>query len=102
MRKQGIINHKRKIHKIKLAHASLLINYINTVAPTNPDYIYKEKGGWMHHLFIYLFICRSCRMAALMLCYHSIVLCTCKDDISASDICHLYRFILVKYLGMPE
>ena len=34
-------------------------------------------------------------MAALMLCYHSIAPCTFKGDISASAICHLYRFFLV-------
>ena len=39
------------------------------------------------HLFVY--ICCSYRMVALMLCYHSIAQSTCKDDISASAICHL-------------
>ena len=57
----------------------------------------------MHHLFIYLFICWSCRMAALRLCYHSIAPCTCEDDISASVICHLYRFCFqVQYIGRPK
>ena len=46
----------------------------------------------MYHLFIYLFICWSNRMAALLLWYHSTALCT---DISASAICYLWRFFLV-------
>ena len=33
----------------------------------------------------------SYRMVALMLCYNSLAPSTCKD-ISASAICHLYRF----------
>ena len=37
--------------------------------------------GWMFHLLICLFFYWSSRMVALMLCYHSIVPCTCKDDI---------------------
>ena len=41
-------------------------------------------------------------MIALMLCYHSIALSSCKDDISASAICHLLRFGLVKWcIGRP-
>ena len=32
-------------------------------------------------------------MAALLLCYLSIAPCTCKDDISASAICRLQRFV---------
>ena len=36
-------------------------------------------------------------MVALMLCYNSIAPRTCKDDISASAICHLYRFSLVNW-----
>ena len=44
------------------------------------------RGGWMHHLFMYVFICRSCRMAALMLCYHLIVPCTCKGDTTSTDV----------------
>ena len=38
---------------------------------------------------IYLFTWWSCRMAALMLCYHSIVSSIDKGDISASAICPL-------------
>ena len=30
----------------------------------------KSGEGWMHNLFIYLFICCSNRMMALLLCYH--------------------------------
>ena len=39
------------------------------------------------HLFVY--ISWSYRMEALMLCYNSMAPSTCKDDISASVICHL-------------
>ena len=38
------------------------------------------------HLFVY--ICWSCRMIALMLCYRSIAPSTYEDNISASPICH--------------
>ena len=31
-------------------------------------------------------------MTVLLLCYHSIAPCTSKGDISASAICHLWRF----------
>ena len=41
---------------------------------------------------IYLSICWSYRMAVLMLGYHSIASYTYNDDISASAMCHLYRF----------
>ena len=44
-------------------------------------------GGWVYHLFIYLRW--SYRMVGLSLCCHSIAPSTCKDDISASAICHL-------------
>ena len=40
--------------------------------------------------FIYMFICWSSRMTALLLCYHSITPCASKSGISASDICHLW------------
>ena len=48
-------------------------------------------GGRLGALFIHLFvfICWSYRMITLMLCYHSTAPSTCKDDISASAICHL-------------
>ena len=41
-------------------------------------------------------------MAAPMLYYHSTVSCTCKGGISASTICHHYRYILVFdiYVGL--
>ena len=51
-------------------------------------------GGWLVvSLFIYLFICWSSRMTALLLCYHSIAPCTSKGGISASAICRLWRFV---------
>ena len=41
-------------------------------------------------------------MIALMLCCHSIAPSTCKDDVSASAICHVYRFSLVNWcIGRP-
>ena len=49
--------------------------------------------GWAIYSFVY--ICWSYRMVALILCYNSMVPSTCKDDISASAICHLQRFNLV-------
>ena len=47
--------------------------------------------GRLDVLFINLFIyiCWSYRMIALMLCYHSTAPSTCKDDIIASAICPL-------------
>ena len=39
------------------------------------------------HLFVY--VCWSCETVFLMLCYNSIAPSTCKDDISASAVCHL-------------
>ena len=39
------------------------------------------------HEFVY--ICWSYRMVALNFCYNSMAPSTCKDDISASAICHL-------------
>ena len=57
----------------------------------------------MHHLFIYLFICWSSRMIALLFCYAFVALCTSKDDTSASAICYLWRFFLVHYYtGRPS
>ena len=50
----------------------------------------KGGEGWMClyiHLFVY--ICWSYRMVALMLCYNPISPSTFKEDISASPICHL-------------
>ena len=43
------------------------------------------------HLFVY--ICWSNRMVALIHCYNSIAPSTCKDAISASAICHLQRLV---------
>ena len=52
------------------------------------------------HLFVY--ICWSYRMVALMLCYYSIAPSTCKDDIRAGAICHLQRSSLVNWcIGRP-
>ena len=37
-----------------------------------------------------------------MVCFNSIAPSTCKDDISASAICHLWRFRLVNWcIGRP-
>ena len=53
-------------------------------------------------LFIYLFICWSSKVGVYLLCYHSIAPCTSKGDISASAICHLWRFILIDWcIGRP-
>ena len=56
----------------------------------------------MHHLFIYVFIFWSGRMAALMLCWYSIAPCNCEGGISACAICQFKRFILVQYIGRPK
>ena len=56
----------------------------------------------MHNLFIYLFICWSNRMLALLICYHFTALCTSKGGISVSAICYLWRFFLVHYIGRPS
>ena len=57
----------------------------------------------MHHLFIYLFICCSNGMAALLLCYHFTALCVSKGDIRASAICYFCMFFLVHYcIGKPS
>ena len=54
-------------------------------------------GGLMRYLFIYLFICLSCKMTALMLCYHFIAPCIFKGDISASAIYYLWGLFLAFY-----
>ena len=36
-------------------------------------------------------------MTTLLLCYRFMAPCTFKGDISASDIGHLYRFLVVVY-----
>ena len=41
-------------------------------------------------------------MAASIRCYDKVAPCTCKDDVSASVICHLYRFILVLFSGFAR
>ena len=59
--------------------------------------------SWMHHLFIYLFICWSSRIAALFLCYSFTAICTSKGDISASAIYYFWRFFLIHYyVGRPS
>ena len=59
----------------------------------------RVKGGW---LYLYSFICWSSRVGVFLLCYHSIAPCTSKGDISASAICHLWRFVLIHwYIGRP-
>ena len=50
-------------------------------------------GGWVYHLFIYLFIGWSNRTAALFLWYRSAALCASKGIISPRAICYLWRFI---------
>ena len=57
----------------------------------------EEGGGWMHHLFIYLFICWSNRMVAPIFCCHFTAICTSKADISASVIYYLWKFFLIHY-----
>ena len=52
----------------------------------------------MNHVFI-LFICWGCRMGALLLCYHSIALCTSIGDISANAI-YLLRLFIVIQVGL--
>ena len=47
-------------------------------------------------IYLFIYICCCYRMVALMLCYKSMAPGTCKDDISASDIWHLYKLIVVK------
>ena len=53
-------------------------------------FIHLFLGRLAVSLFIYLFICWSSRMTALLLCY-SIAPCTFKGGISA--ISHLWRFV---------
>ena len=53
-------------------------------------FTWKYGGAWVYlYLFIY-FIYWSFRTVALVLYYHSVAPCTCKDDISSSVICYLY------------
>ena len=57
-------------------------------------------AGVVGCIFIYLLICWSSRVRVFLLCYHSIAPCTFKGNISASAICHLWRFILSDlYIG---
>ena len=52
-----------------------------------------EGVGWVYHLFVY--ICCSSGMAALMLYNQSTMPCICKGGISACTICRRYGCILV-------
>ena len=73
---------------IRIWHNVLLLKFNNNATL---DVI---EQGWLGvSLFIYLFVCWSSRMTDLLLCYHSIAPCTSKDCISASAICHLWRFV---------
>ena len=47
----------------------------------------------LHVFFAHLFNYTSCRLAALVLYCHSVVLYTCNSDICADAICHLETFI---------
>ena len=61
------------------------------------------RGRLDASLFIYLLICWNIRVRVFLICYHSIASCTSKCDISASAICHLWRFILIYwYIGRPS
>ena len=58
--------------------------------------------GWVYHFFIYLFMSAGAIEWQLMLCYNSTAPSTCRNDISASAICHLQRFSLVNWcIGRP-
>ena len=50
--------------------------------------------------FIHVFvsICWRYRMIILMPCCISIAPSSCKDDINASAVCHIYRFSSVVYV----
>ena len=55
------------------------------------------------YLFNYLFIYWSSRVGVFLLCYLSISPYTCRDDINAIAICHLWRFILSdRYISRPS
>ena len=62
-------------------------------------HFFQISGGRLGVPFIHLFvyICWSYRMVALMLRYNYMAPSTCKADISASAICHLQRFSLLVY-----
>ena len=67
------------------------------------NFNYMHMGGWMHNLFVYLFIYWSNRMAGLLLCCYFTTLCTSKGDISASAVYYLWRlFVYHYYIGRPS
>ena len=67
---------------------------ISNNGPEFQSEIFAQLLGWLVvSLFIYLFICWSSRMTALLLCCHSVAPCSSKGGISASAICQLWRFV---------
>ena len=56
-----------------------------------------DTGGRLDTPFLHLFVCRSNREVALLLCYHFTTLSTSKCDISASVTCCLWEFFLGTY-----
>ena len=59
--------------------------------------------GWLAvYFFIYVFICWSSRMTALLLCYHSIAPCISKGGISASAVSFLEVCFWFLYRGRPK
>ena len=70
------------------------IGYENTILWALLISLYLDLGV-VGCIFIYLFICWSSRMTALLLCYHSIAPCTSKGGISASAIGHPWRFLFI-------
>ena len=78
--------------------------HVNTNSSLPVDLKLSTSWGRLDVSLIYLFIyiCWSYRLVALILCYNSISPSTFKDDISASAICHLWRFSLVNWFtGRP-
>ena len=71
----------------------------NQRKPYSLLFVISEGRGWMHHLFIYLFICGSNRIVVLLHCYHITALCTSQGDISASAIYQpwrVFKFIIIQ------
>ena len=76
------------IHSLKLK----VWIYLATIPSKLQSSFVLGQGVRLDAPYIHLFICWRCRMAALMLCYHSIAPCTCKSDISGA-ICHRFGFV---------
>ena len=80
-------------------------HYIVAQGPANIScclFLCLDRGGWV---YLYSFICLSAGVVEWksLLCYDSIASCTSKGDISASAICHFWRFILIDwYTGRPS